>query len=123
MRVVKPWPRLPGEAVDALSLETSEARLDGALSTLIQWKLSLLIAAGLDWMSCMSFKGPFQPKLFSGSIQPFKCFSRVGASTVNHLAHPINALCNTGFIYHIYKFLVIYAGEGLIWFHSQSCHV
>ena len=34
MRVVKPWPRLPGEAVDALSLERFKARLDEALSNL-----------------------------------------------------------------------------------------
>ncbi|KFQ82486.1 hypothetical protein N335_11342, partial [Phaethon lepturus] len=35
MRVLKPWPRLPREVVDAPSLETSQARLDGALSNLI----------------------------------------------------------------------------------------
>ncbi|KAK4826802.1 hypothetical protein QYF61_011610 [Mycteria americana] len=35
MRVVKPWPRLPREVVDAPSLETSKVRLDGALSNLI----------------------------------------------------------------------------------------
>ncbi|KFQ77896.1 hypothetical protein N335_04673, partial [Phaethon lepturus] len=35
MRVVKHWPRLPGEVVDAPSLETFQVRLDGALSNLI----------------------------------------------------------------------------------------
>ncbi|KFQ08824.1 hypothetical protein N330_01641, partial [Leptosomus discolor] len=35
MRVVKHWHRLPREAVEAPSLETFKARLDGALSTLI----------------------------------------------------------------------------------------
>ncbi|KFW03375.1 hypothetical protein N327_12301, partial [Fulmarus glacialis] len=35
MRVVKHWNRLPGEAVDAPSLETFKVRLDGALSNLI----------------------------------------------------------------------------------------
>ncbi|KFQ66127.1 hypothetical protein N335_01946, partial [Phaethon lepturus] len=35
LRVVKPWPRLPREVVDAPSLETSQVRLDGALSNLI----------------------------------------------------------------------------------------
>ena len=35
MRVVKHWNRLPREAVDASSLETFKARLDGALSNLI----------------------------------------------------------------------------------------
>jgi len=35
MRVVRHWKRLPGEAVDAPSLEVFKARLDGALSSLV----------------------------------------------------------------------------------------
>ncbi|KFQ88320.1 hypothetical protein N337_09004, partial [Phoenicopterus ruber ruber] len=35
MRVVKHWHRLPREVVDAPSLETFKARLDGALGHLI----------------------------------------------------------------------------------------
>ncbi|KFR15370.1 hypothetical protein N306_08332, partial [Opisthocomus hoazin] len=35
IRVVKHWPTLPREAVDAPSLEMFKARLDGALSNLI----------------------------------------------------------------------------------------
>ncbi|KFZ67287.1 hypothetical protein N338_12164, partial [Podiceps cristatus] len=35
MRVVKHWNRLPREIVEAPSLETFKARLDGALSNLI----------------------------------------------------------------------------------------
>ncbi|KFR10352.1 hypothetical protein N306_14609, partial [Opisthocomus hoazin] len=35
MRVVKHWHRLPREVVDAPSLGTSKARLDGALSSLV----------------------------------------------------------------------------------------
>ncbi|KFP20336.1 hypothetical protein Z169_01077, partial [Egretta garzetta] len=35
MRVVKHWNRLPREVVEALSLKTFKARLDGALSSLI----------------------------------------------------------------------------------------
>ncbi|KFR01599.1 hypothetical protein N306_14092, partial [Opisthocomus hoazin] len=35
MRVVRPWHRLPREAVDAPSLEVFKARLDGALSNLV----------------------------------------------------------------------------------------
>jgi len=49
MRVAKHWPRLPREVVDAPSLGIFQARLDGALSTLIQVKMSLLTAGfGLD---------------------------------------------------------------------------
>ncbi|KFP12642.1 hypothetical protein Z169_07586, partial [Egretta garzetta] len=35
MRVVKHWNRFPREVVEASSLETFKARLDGALSNLI----------------------------------------------------------------------------------------
>jgi len=48
MRVVGHWPRLPREVVDAPSLETFQARLDGALSNMIQLEMSLLMAGGLD---------------------------------------------------------------------------
>jgi len=48
MRVVRPWPRLPREAVAAPSLAVFKARLDGALSTLVWWKMSLLMAGGLE---------------------------------------------------------------------------
>jgi len=48
MRVVKHWPRLPRAVVDAPSLETFKARLDGALSNLTQVKMSLLTAGGLE---------------------------------------------------------------------------
>jgi len=48
MRVVRPWPRLPREAVAAPSLAVFKARLDGALSTLGWWKGSLLMAGGLE---------------------------------------------------------------------------
>jgi len=48
MRVVKHWHRLPREAVAALSLAVFKARLDGALSTLVWWKMSLLMAGGLE---------------------------------------------------------------------------
>ena len=48
MRVVRPWPRLPREAVASPSLAVFKARLDGALSNLVWWKVSLLVAGGLE---------------------------------------------------------------------------
>jgi len=48
MRVVKHWKRFPREAVDAPTLETFKATLDGVLSSLILLKMSLLIAGGLN---------------------------------------------------------------------------
>jgi len=48
MRVVRPWQRMPREVVDAPSLETFKASLDGALSNLVWLKMSLLIAGRLD---------------------------------------------------------------------------
>jgi len=68
-RVVKHWNRLLREEVDAPSLETSKARLDGALSTLIQVKMSLLTAGGLDKLA---LKGPFQPKPFYGFFEEIR---------------------------------------------------
>ena len=46
MRVVKHWNRLPREAVAAPSLV--KARLDGALSNLVWWKVPLPVAGGLE---------------------------------------------------------------------------
>ena len=48
MRVVRHWNRLPREAVDAPSLAAFKARLDGALSSVVWWKMSLLMAGGLE---------------------------------------------------------------------------
>ena len=60
MRVVRPWHRLPREAVAAPgSLAVFKARLDGALGNLGWGKMSLPMAGGLDWTI---FGGPFQPK-------------------------------------------------------------
>jgi len=47
MKVVRPWHRLPREAVAAPSLALFKARLDGALSSLVWWKVSLPVAGGL----------------------------------------------------------------------------
>ena len=48
MRVVKHWNGLPIEVVDAPSLETFKVRLDGALSKLVELKMSLFTAGGVD---------------------------------------------------------------------------
>jgi len=47
--VVRPFPRLPREAVAAPSLAVFKARLDGALSNLGWWKVSQSMAGGLEW--------------------------------------------------------------------------
>ena len=50
MRVVRHWPRLPRETVDASYLTVFKARLDGTLSTLVWWKVSLPMAGAWNWM-------------------------------------------------------------------------
>jgi len=50
VKVVRPWHRLPREAVAAPSLAVFKARLDRAGSILIWWKGSLPMAGGLDWI-------------------------------------------------------------------------
>jgi len=47
MRVVRHWHRLPRGVVDVPSVETFNVRLDGALSNLVWWKMSLLTAGRL----------------------------------------------------------------------------
>ena len=46
--MVKPWPRLPREAVAAPSLDGFKAKLDRAWRNLVQWKVSLPMAGGLE---------------------------------------------------------------------------
>ena len=46
--MVKHWNKLPREVVAAPSLAVFKARLDGALSNLVWWKMSLLMAGGLE---------------------------------------------------------------------------
>jgi len=46
--VVRPWPRLPREAVAAPSLAVLKVRLDGSWSNLGWWKVSLPMAGGLE---------------------------------------------------------------------------
>jgi len=48
MRVVRHWNRLPRAAVDVPSLEVFKARLDGALSNLVWWKVSLPMVGGME---------------------------------------------------------------------------
>ncbi|KAK4810112.1 hypothetical protein QYF61_009507 [Mycteria americana] len=48
MRVVKHWPRLPREVVEAPSLAAFKVRLDGALSNLIELKMFLLLQGDRD---------------------------------------------------------------------------
>jgi len=48
MEVVKHWHRLPREAVATPALAVFKATLDGALSNLVWWKMSLLMAGALE---------------------------------------------------------------------------
>jgi len=48
VRVVRHWNRLPREAVAAPSLAVFKARLDGALSNLVWWEVSLPMAGRLE---------------------------------------------------------------------------
>jgi len=48
VRVVKHWHRLPREVIDAPSLETFKIRLERSLSNLIELKMSLFTAGGVD---------------------------------------------------------------------------
>jgi len=68
VKVVKYWPRLTREAVAATSLAVLKARLDGALSNLGWWKVSLPMAGGLERNDPY---GPFQSKPFYDSILQF----------------------------------------------------
>jgi len=47
MRVMKHWNGLPREVVEAPSLETFKARLDGPLRSLVELNISQLTAGGL----------------------------------------------------------------------------
>jgi len=65
MRVVKHWHGFPKEAVAAPSLAVFKARLDGALSNLVWWKISLLMGGGLE---PDALEGPFQHLPFYDSV-------------------------------------------------------
>jgi len=65
MRVMKHWHRLPRAAVAAPSLSVLKARLDGALSNLGWWKVSLPMAGGLE---PDDLQGPFRLLPFCDSM-------------------------------------------------------
>ena len=48
VRVTRHRNRFPREVVDATSLEVFKTRLDGALSNLVYWQVSLPMAGGLE---------------------------------------------------------------------------
>jgi len=58
MRVVRQWHRLPRGAVGAPFLAVPKARLDGTLSNLVWWEVSLPMAEGVE---PGGFKGPSNP--------------------------------------------------------------
>ena len=75
VRMVRPWHRLPREAVAAPSVAVFKARLDGALSNLVWWKVSLPMAGGLQWDH---LQDPFQPKPFYDSVTSLVFFINYG---------------------------------------------
>jgi len=52
LRVLRPWPGLPREAVPAASVAGFKVRLDGTWSSLGRWKGSLPVAGGWSEMIC-----------------------------------------------------------------------
>jgi len=65
LRVVRHWHRLPREVVAVLSLAVFKARLDGFLSNLVYWKVSLPMAKRLE---LDGLQGAFQLLLFYYSM-------------------------------------------------------
>lgn len=75
MKVVRHRSRLLRETVDALSLAVFKTRLDGALSNLGCWKVSLSMAAKLE---PGDFYGVAQSKLFYDSMNcVWKCCASI----------------------------------------------
>jgi len=66
VRVVRHWNRLPSKVVDVSSQEVFKARLDGAVSNLVWWEVSLPIAGSWNWMTLKV--SSFQPKQFNDEI-------------------------------------------------------
>jgi len=58
VRMVTLWHRLPREAVDVPSLAVFKSRLDGVLSSLVWWKVSLPTAGGWNQMICEVTSNP-----------------------------------------------------------------
>lgn len=48
VRMMRHWPWLPREAIDALSLKMFKVRRDGSLNNMVQWKVSLPMVGGLE---------------------------------------------------------------------------
>ena len=70
--MVRPWHRLPSDAVDAPSLKVFKTRLGGALGSLIWW-LAALSTAG--WLELDDFCDPFQAKSSYDSTGQLCCFN------------------------------------------------
>lgn len=48
VRMMRHWPWLPREAIDALSLKMFKVRRDGILNNMVQWEVSLPMVGGLE---------------------------------------------------------------------------
>lgn len=60
------WNRLSTQVMVTMSLELFKARLDGVLSSLVVWEVSVLMAGSWTWMV---IQGPFQLIPFHDSVK------------------------------------------------------
>jgi len=65
MRMVKCWNQVTQRGGTCPIAGNIQGQVGWALSSLVELEVSLLIAGGLDYMT---FKGPFQPRLFYASM-------------------------------------------------------
>jgi len=118
MRVVKPWPRLPREEVDAPFLEMFKVRLDEALSNLI-WLSRCPCSLQGNWTR-WPLEVPCNPNYsmilstdLSSGTAPYTDLSPVYRAEVSHFFRPVG-LINQRFLapYKHRRYVYTYVCEG-----------